>query len=58
MARLRSGNHPGKVGVLVAFQGAFLAFSFALGATLLFLLLFLSAGTFSLAFFHPSSLRV
>jgi len=52
LTRLRSRNYSFKVYVFVTFAGAFLALNHALDATLLFLLLFLSAGTFSLAFIH------
>jgi hypothetical protein len=49
---LRSGNNSLEVCVLAAVAGSFLTFSRAFDATLLLLLLFLSAGTFSLAFLH------
>ena len=49
---LGSRNHSLEVCVLAAFAGPFFAFGNALKTPLLFLLLFLSAGTFSLAFFH------
>jgi hypothetical protein len=49
---LRSGNNSLEVCVLAAVAGSFLTFSRAFDATLLLLLLFLPAGTFSLAFLH------
>src|ERR1700746_1586716 len=55
---LRSGNHPLEIRVFTAFEAPFLAFSCALDATLLLLLLFLFAGTFSLAFIHAFSWHV
>ena len=58
LTRLRSGNNSLKVCVFSAFAGASLTFNFALDATLLLLLLLLSARTFSLAFMHTVCLRV
>src|SRR5215469_1717570 len=55
---LRSRYDPLEVCVFAAFAGSFLTFSCALDASLLLLLLFLSAGTFSLAFLHRFCLRV
>jgi hypothetical protein len=55
LTRLRSWNHSLEVCVFTAFKGSFLTFSRALDATLLLLLLFLSAGAFSLAFVHAFS---
>ncbi len=52
LTRLRSRNHSLKVCVFATFAGPFLTFGGALDATLLLLLLFLSAGTFSWAFIH------
>jgi hypothetical protein len=52
LTRLRSRNHSLEVRVFAAFDAPFLAFSRALDATLLLLLLFVPADTFSLAFFH------
>src|ERR1700736_1172809 len=57
LTRLRSRNHTLEVCVFAAFDPPFLAFCRTLGATLLLLLLFLSAGTFSLAFIHAFRLR-
>ena len=54
---LRSRNYSFEVGVFAAFTGPFLTFSYALDATLLLLLYFLFAGTFSLAFIHAFCLR-
>jgi hypothetical protein len=56
LAGLRSRNHSLKVCVF-ALAGPFLTFGSALDATLLLLLYFLFAGTFSLAFIHPFCLR-
>jgi hypothetical protein len=53
---LRSRNHSLKVCVF-ALAGPFLTFGSALDATLLLLLFFLLAGTFSLAFIHAFCLR-
>ena len=54
---MRSRNYSFKVYVFAAYAGSFLALSRALDATLLLLRLFLSAGTFSLAFIHAFCLR-
>ena len=54
---LRSWNHFLEVCIFAAFAGPFLTLSRALDATLLLLPLFLSAGTFSLAFIHAFCLR-
>jgi hypothetical protein len=54
---LRARNYSFKVYVFAAFADTFLAFSRALDTTLLLLLLFLSAATFSLAFIHAFCLR-
>jgi hypothetical protein len=56
LAGLRSRNHSLKVCVF-ALAGPFLTFGSALDATLLLLLYFLFASTFSLAFIHPFCLR-
>jgi len=50
---LRTGNYTREVIILTTLTDSPLAFHGALDSTLLFLLLFLSAGTFSLAFIHP-----
>jgi len=57
LTELRSWNHLLEVCIFAAFAGPFLTFSSALDATLLLLLLFLSAGPFSLAFVHAFRLR-
>lgn len=54
---LGSRNDSFEVRVFAAFEAAFAAFGRALDATLLLLLLFLSADTFSLAFIHVFRLR-
>jgi hypothetical protein len=57
LTRLRSRNYSFKIYAFATFAGPFLTLSRALDATLLFLLLFLFAGTFSLAFIHAFCLR-
>ena len=57
MARLRAWYYPLKVGVFAAFERSLLALDCAFDAALFFLLLFLSAGTLSLAFIHAFRLR-
>src|SRR5581483_3211573 len=54
---LRSRNDSFEVCVFAALARALLAFSRALRATLLLLLLLLSAGAFSLAFIHATCLQ-
>jgi hypothetical protein len=56
LSRLRSRNHLLEVVVFDAFDFALSAFSRALIATLLLVLLFLSADSFSLALLHIASL--
>jgi hypothetical protein len=55
---LRSWNDTLEVRVFTAFKGSSLTFSLTCDATLLLLLLFLFAGTFSLAFVHAFSSSV
>jgi hypothetical protein len=57
LTRLRSRSYSFKVYVFATFAGPFLTLSRALDATLLFLLLFFFAGTFSLAFIYAFCLR-
>ena len=55
LPRLRTWNDSFEVRVFATLEGSFLTFSLALDATPLLFLLLLSAGTFSLAFFHAFS---